>query len=88
MFESVARSASESAESPSPQNSTNEPTTPRLRSSSVSVSTRSVAVTPGRERAREAHADDVRRAQHERLAEHHGLGLDAADAEAEARRGR
>ena len=46
MFESVARSAIESADRPSPQNSTNLPTTPCLRSISVSVSTRSVAVTP------------------------------------------
>ena len=48
MLESVARSASESAERPSPQNSTKRPTTPWRRSSSVSVSTRSVAVTPSR----------------------------------------
>ena len=83
MFESVARSASESAERPSPQNSTKRPTTPCLRSISVSVSTRSVAVTPSRSAPGQAHADDRGRAELERLAEHHGLGLDAADAEAE-----
>ncbi len=46
MFESVARSASERPERPSPQNSTKRPTTPWALSISVSVSTRSVAVTP------------------------------------------
>ena len=37
----------------------------------------------GVERAREADADDARGTEHERLAEHHGLGLDAADTEPE-----
>jgi hypothetical protein len=37
----------------------------------------------GPQRAGEAHADHDRQAQHQRLAEHHGLGLDAADAPAE-----
>ena len=46
MFDSVARSAIDSDESPSPKNSTNLPTTPCARSISVSVSTRSVAVVP------------------------------------------
>src|SRR5262245_8838755 len=46
MFESVARSATVRVERPSPQNSTNLLTTPCLRSISVSVSTRSVAVDP------------------------------------------
>ena len=47
MFDSVARSAIDSDESPSPKNSTNFPTTPWARSIWVSVSTRSVAVVPG-----------------------------------------
>ena len=83
MFESVARSATVSAQSPAPKNSTNLPTTPCLRSSSVSVSTRSVAVTPVAKRAGEPDADDQRGEHVERLAEHDRLGLDAADAPAE-----
>ena len=84
MFESVARSASESAESPSPQNSTNEPTTPRLRSSSVSVEHEVGRGHAGAQRAaRSARRPRRRRPRIERLAEHHRLGLDAADAEAE-----
>src|SRR5438046_2486841 len=47
MFESVARSGTDSDDSPSPKNSTNLPTTPWARSISVSVSTRSVALVPG-----------------------------------------
>ena len=47
MFDSVARSATLSDDSPSPKNSTNFPTTPCARSICVSVSTRSVAVVPG-----------------------------------------
>ena len=46
MFERVARSGTERPERPSPQNSTNLLTTPCLRSISVRVSTRSVAVDP------------------------------------------
>ena len=46
MLPRVARSAIVSALSPSPKNSTNLPTTPTLRSVSVTVSTRSVAVVP------------------------------------------
>ena len=46
MFDSVARSAIDRDESPSPKNSTNFPTTPWARNISVSVSTRSVAVVP------------------------------------------
>ena len=46
MFPIVARSASGSAAMPSPKYSTNLPTTPVLRSISVTVSTRSVAVAP------------------------------------------
>jgi len=42
----VARSASDIAAVPSPKNSTNLFTTPCLRSSCVTVSTRSVAVAP------------------------------------------
>src|ERR1700688_2571407 len=46
MLPSVARSAMVRWVRPGPKNSTNLPTTPRLRSISVTVSTRSVAVTP------------------------------------------
>ncbi len=46
MLPRVARSASVRWVRPGPKNSTNLPTTPRLRSISVTVSTRSVAVTP------------------------------------------
>ncbi len=48
MLPIVARSGSDSDFVPSPKNSTNLPTTFSLRSSSVIVSTRSVAVTPSR----------------------------------------
>jgi hypothetical protein len=47
MLAMVARSASDRLESPGPWNSTNFPTTPFLRSISVTVSTTSVAVAPG-----------------------------------------
>ena len=46
MLPIVARSASGRLASPAPWNSTNFPTTPWLRSISVTVSTRSVAVAP------------------------------------------
>ena len=46
MFPIVARSATESAPRPGPKYSTNFPTTPVLRSISVTVRTRSVAVAP------------------------------------------
>ena len=46
MLPRVARSAMVRPLSPSPKNSTNLPTTPCLRSTSVTSSTRSVAVTP------------------------------------------
>ena len=46
MFPIVARSASPSVCIPGPKNSTNLVTTPRSRSISVTVSTRSVAVAP------------------------------------------
>src|SRR5437667_2529 len=46
MFETVARSATAREDRPSPVNSMNLFTTPFLRKSSVSVSTRSVAVVP------------------------------------------
>ena len=54
-----------------------------LRSISVTVSTRSVAVHAFAQRARQLDADDVRRQEVHRLAEHAGLGLDAADAPAD-----
>ncbi len=48
MLAMVARSGTARAAVPSPKNSTNLPTTLALRSISVTVSTRSVAVTPSR----------------------------------------
>ena len=48
MLAMVARSGTGNAAAPSPWNSTNFPTTLAWRSSSVTVSTRSVAVTPAR----------------------------------------
>ena len=48
MLAMVARSGMERAAVPAPKNSTNLPTTLWRRSSSVTVSTRSVAVTPSR----------------------------------------
>src|ERR1044072_3184305 len=50
MLARVARSASVSPARPRPKYSTNLPTTPVFRSSSVTVSTRSVAVAPSRNR--------------------------------------
>ena len=51
MLPSVARSAMVSDSRPGPKNSTNLPTTPNLRSRSVMVSTRSVAVAPSGRRS-------------------------------------
>ena len=55
---------------------------------SVAVSTTSVAVTPGLISPDELEADDAGDQHGDGLAEHCCLGLDAADAPAEARRGR
>ena len=68
---------------PGPKNSTNFSTTPFLRRIWVTVSTRSVAVTPSRRRPVSRMPIDLRRHHVERLAEHHGLGLDAAHAPAQ-----
>src|SRR5579871_1959020 len=68
MLAMVARSASGRLPRPSPKNSTNLSTTPFLRSISVTVSTRSVAVEPEADHLRDEHGDG--------LAEHGGLGLD------------
>ena len=83
MLEIVARSASDRPARPSPANSTNAPTTPNPRSSSVITRTRSVAVERGRQLAGEPDTDDSRHRLVQRLAQQHGLGLDAADAVAE-----
>ena len=83
MLAIVARSASGRSARPGPKNSTNLPTTPFLRSISV---TRQHQVGGGRalgQRAGEAEADDLRDQHRDRLAEHRRLGLDAADAPAE-----
>ncbi len=83
MLAMVARSASGRLARPSPKNSTNLSTTPFLRSISVTVSTRSVAVAPGCRLPVEPEADDLRDQHGHGLAEHGRLGLDAADAPAE-----
>ena len=83
MLAIVARSASGRFARPSPKNSTNLSTTPFLRSISVTVSTRSVAVAPGCRLPRQPEADDLRNQHRDRLAEHRGFGFDAADAPAE-----
>ena len=83
MLAMVARSASARLSRPAPKNSTNLPTTPFLRSICVTVSTRSVAVTPSLQLAGQLEADDVGDEHGDRLAEHRRLGLDAADAPAE-----
>ena len=46
-------------------------------------STRSVAVTPSHQAAREVHANDIGLQEIHRLAEHRGFGFDAADTPAE-----
>ena len=80
MFDSVARSAIESDERPSPKNSTN------VADHAVGaehLGEREHEVGgggAGRERAGHAHADHDRLRQEHRLAEHRGLRLDAADA--------
>ena len=83
MLPIVARSATLMLDTPGPKNSTNLPTTLALRRISVTVSTRSVAVAPGGNLAGQLEADDLRHEHVQRLAEHHGLGLDAADAPAD-----
>ena len=70
---------------PGPENSTNLPTTPRLRSICVTVSTRSVAVTPSLSLPVKLHADHFRQQHGIGLAEHGRFRLDAADAPAEHR---
>src|SRR6218665_1166573 len=110
MLAMVARSGSASVRVPAPKNSTNLPTTLCWRSSSVTVSTRSVAVTPSRSWpasstpttsgvrkytgrpatrpprgmwARQFPPHHIGREKVHRLAQHRGLGLDAAHAPAD-----
>ena len=83
MFAIVARSGTVSAAVPAPKNSTNLPTTFALRSISVIVNTRSVAVTPSPSCPMQVHAHHIRRQQVDGLAEHAGFRLDAADAPAD-----
>src|SRR6218665_3015918 len=78
MLAMVARSGSASVRVPAPKNSTNLPTTLCWRSSSLTVSTRSVAVTP----SRTSHPHHSGREKVHRLAQHRGLGLEAAHAPA------
>ena len=73
---------SSGARGPGPKNSTNLPTTPCLRSRSVIVSTRSVAVAPSSIAPVRRNAEHRRDQHRDRLAEHRRLGLDAADAPA------
>ena len=68
---------------PGPKNSTKSPVTSSARRRCVTTSARSVASTPGRELADQAHADHVGDLQHGRHAEHHRLRLEAADTPAE-----
>ena len=83
MLPIVARLASGTAATPGPYTSTNLPTTPTWRSSSAMVSTRSVAVRALGQLAGEPEPDHGRHQHGQRLAEHRGLGLDAAHTPAE-----
>ena len=83
MLEMVARSASASEARPSPANSTNAPTTPCLRSIWLMTSTRSVAVLPRGSSPWSRTPTTLGQRLVERLAQQHGLGLDAADAVAQ-----
>src|SRR5258706_596731 len=82
MLAMVARSGTDSAAAPWPWNSTNFPTTFALRSISVTVSTRSVAVAPVRSFP-ERFTPTTSGEEVDRLAQHGRLGLDAADAPGE-----
>ena len=83
MLAMVARSASAREARPSPANSTNAPTTPCLRSIWLMTSTRSVAVAPRGSSPVQPHAHDAGQGLVERLAQQHGLRLDAPDAVAQ-----
>ncbi len=83
MLPIVARSASGMLARPGPKNSTNLPTTPRSRSIWVTVSTRSVAVAPSGSSFVHPEAHHLGQQHRHRLAQHRGLGLDAAHAPAQ-----
>ena len=83
MLPSVARSAMVRCVRPGPKNSTNFPTTPRLRSISVTVQHKVGRGDAFLELAGELEADHLRQQHRQRLAEHGGFRLDAADAPAE-----
>ena len=83
MLPIVARSARPSVWRPGPKNSTNFATTPRSRSISVTVRTRSVAVAPSGSSPSTPEAQDLRQEHRDRLAEHRRLGLDPAHAPAQ-----
>ena len=83
MLAMVARSADAHVARPSPKNSTNFSTTPWLRRICVTVSTRSVAVAPSGSWPCSLKPTTCGREHVDRLAEHAGLGLDAADAPAD-----
>jgi hypothetical protein len=82
MLPMVARSASVMLSRPGPKNSTNLPTTPFLRSICTTVSTRSVAVMPSLSLPVSL-KPMTSGSSIDRLAEHGGFRLDAADAPAE-----
>ena len=75
MFAIVAWSESARLLTPGPKNSTNLPTTPFFLSISVTVRTRSVAVTPCERRPVSLNPMDVRYQHIKRLPEHAGLGF-------------
>ena len=82
MFEIVARSGSVRFFTPSPKNSTNLPTTLAWRSISVTLSTRSVAVTPCLSAPVTCTPTTSGVREIDRLAQHRRFRFDAADAPA------
>ena len=88
MFAIVARSVTGRDAAPSPKNSTNLPTTLALRSISVTDEDEIGRGDAVGEPAVQVHADDIRREEVDRLAEHAGLGLDSARRPSRRRRGR
>ena len=83
MLAIVARSGSASVRVPSPKNSTNLPTTFSLRRISVTVEHQVGGGDAFAQLAGELEADHVGRQEIHRLAQHAGLGLDAAHAPAD-----
>ena len=88
MLPMVARVSRGSAATPAPKHSTNDPTTPWSRSSSVTVSTTSVAVIPGWGSPEMRRPTTGGSSIGEGLAQHGRLRLYAAHAPAEHAPGR